>query len=145
MKAIQCPFVTQSGHQMGFRERACCFPPRLGHFLRWFRFWRSYYAGPNSGPRSVLKPNPTQARVLFAHALVGSSAGPCEAFFSPFPIVGGGRHRFVPAWPIKRLRNASQFASPIQARRCPRHQDDENAYCDVIGSDRKGIRVHAAT
>jgi hypothetical protein len=78
---------------MGFRERACCFPPGLGHFLRWFRFGRSYYAGPNPGPRSALKPNPTQARVLFAHALVGSSAGPCEAFFSPFPIVGGGRKR----------------------------------------------------
>jgi len=80
---------------------------RLGHFLRRFRFWRSYHAGPNPGPRSALKPNAAQARVLFANALVGSSAGPCEAFFSPFPIVGGGRHRFVPAWPIKRLRNAS--------------------------------------
>jgi hypothetical protein len=79
----------------------------LGHFLRRFRFWRSYHAGPNPGPRSTLKPNPAQARVLFAHALVGSFAGPREAFFSPFPIIGDCRHRLVPAWPINRLRNAS--------------------------------------
>jgi hypothetical protein len=79
------------------REHARYFATALGHFLRWFRFWRSYHAGLNLGPRSALKPNPAQARVLFAHALVGGFAGPLEAFFSPFPIVGGRRHRLVPS------------------------------------------------
>ena len=75
------------------------FPQRLGHFLRWFRFLRSYHAGPNLGPRSIFKPQSTQAGVLLAHSLVGGSARPLKAFFSPFPIVGGRRHRLVPqAW-----------------------------------------------
>jgi hypothetical protein len=46
----------------------CCF--RLCDFLPLFRFWTTYYTGPNLGSRSALKPNPTQAGVVFTHALV---------------------------------------------------------------------------
>jgi hypothetical protein len=69
--------------------------PRLGHLLPRFWFWRSHRAGLKFSPRSAFKPNPAQTGVLFAHAHIGGFACPLEAFFGPFPIISGCRHRFV--------------------------------------------------
>jgi hypothetical protein len=87
-------------------------------------------AGRKFGLRGTLKPDSTQAGVLFAHDVVCSRARPLETFFSPFPIVGGRRRRFVLGLGPRRLgdrnmHNARWRSEPEALHRTPLPQQNE--------------------